>query len=317
MHLTHPITYFASGASSVSDLRGFARIMHPIGVCAKALSEPALESIEAMAGHPWPIFVDSGAFSEVRVGAGGIEVVAPIDERSWVTILAIQHRIAATMGPMAMVVAPDRVGDQDETLRRLARHADAIRALRAIGASVVVAIQRGPRKQSEFDRAVADTIGFDDFVRGLPSNKDAITIGEVERFCMDVRPAAVHMLGLGPRSSRFNEFVDVFRRLIPNVRMSCDSNLIAANVGKTNGRNGQMRALTAAQHMGAPGSGFEVFEDGQSVIREWSREEAIVLAFGPSMFFNRFVNAMRAEGLVRPDAPRALQLGLFDMTNRS
>jgi hypothetical protein len=119
--------------------------------------------------------------------------------------------------------------------------------------------------------------------------------GELEDFLSARRPHVVHLLGVGPRSDRFQPLVDVLRRFVPEAVVSCDSNGLAALVGRTNGRGGKSRPLTAWQdQMG-------------------DRATAVVMALGPRVFFERAMVAYREAGLVRERAP-SLQPGLFDKT---
>lgn len=218
------------------------------------LSAPALEVLLALAGSALPVFVDTGAFSEVELGPLGWTVVAPIDDVGWRERLAVMRRIATALGPQAYLVAPDRVGDQAETLARLRRHADDLRDFRALGSRIIVPLQRGELTPRAFDTEAGRALGFGDFVRGVPANKAPMPTGEFDDFLRAVRPPAVHLLGMGPKSPRFPKMVDVLRRLVPSAEVSSDSNLLSANVGLTNGRAGTMRALTAAMHANAPGS---------------------------------------------------------------
>lgn len=305
--------YFASGSSAVGDIRGFARILHPLGVAIPELSERALRELESLATIGVPVFIDTGAFSEVEFGPEGLRVVSPIDDAEWTNRMGISLRLAASLGDRAYAVAPDRVGDQGVTLERLRSNVGALGALRSLGARIVAPIQQGAMAPSEFDRAVADVLGFDDFVRGIPGNKDAMPSHVLENYLRSVRPHAAHVLGVGPKNSRFEEFCAIFSRLIPRARISCDSNLIAANVGRTNGRGGRMRRLTAAAHPGEPGSDRVVFgPDGEPLPMDVSREDAIVLAFGPALFFERAMAAYRERGLAKGGETKSVQMGLFD-----
>jgi hypothetical protein len=269
--------YFCSGASAPADLAGLSRIRHPLGVSIPELSGPALDAVCTLLGV-CEVFVDSGAFSEVDEAC---RVVAPILDPAWVERVRVMHRIAVALGPGAVIVAPDRVGDQQETLRRLARFEDVLRAIVALGARLVVPIQRGGMSPALFHDAAASLIGGP-FVCGIPGNKAAMPSHELEDFLWSRRPAAVHLLGVGPKSRRFPELVDVLRRFVPDAAVSCDSNGLAAAVGKTNGRGGAPRALTAAQQ------------------RTGDRAAAIAEVFGPVL------HAYRPQ-------TEALQLGLFDV----
>ena len=280
--------HFCSGASAPADLRGLARIRRPLGVSIPELSGPALEYLLTL-GEIVEVFVDSGAFSEVDEQA---RVVAPISDGDWMERVVVMHRIAAALGSGAVIVAPDRVGDQQETLRRLALFEDVLRAIMALGARLVVPIQRGGMSPTLFHDAAACLVGGP-FVCGIPGNKAAMPPGELEDFLRARRPAAVHLLGVGPKSDRFRALVDVLRRFVPDAEVSCDSNGLAALVGKSNGRGGKPRALTAWQ------------------ATTGERETAVVMAFGPQHFFERAMEAYRDAGLVR-ERPKPLQPGLFD-----
>lgn len=201
--LMSPVIDFVSGASAPADIRGLARFSVPLGI---SLSETSKNAIAALCEH-WRmpllrIFVDSGAFSEVdRTGS----VIAPIDDAVWTKRVRVMHELAAVFGPPAplgdygprlYVVAPDRVADQRETLRRLALHREAMGACRGLGARVVVPIQRGEMTASAFDAACGEALGFDDYVRGIPGNKAAMPYRELEAFLRTRRPCAVHLLGV-------------------------------------------------------------------------------------------------------------------------
>lgn len=287
--------YFASGSSAPADLRGLARWLHPIGVSIPALSAPAILEIERLAGLPVQVFVDTGAFGEVDIINGRPVVVARISDAVWKERLAVELRIARALGPMAYCVAPDCVGDQAETLRRMSLFSAEMRELHSLGARVVVPLQRGALSTASFDAACSDALGFDGYVRAIPGNKDAMPLFELEAFLRTSKPAALHVLGMGPRSPSFPAFCDVLHRLGQGVEVSYDSNLIAAHVGRTNGRGGAPRSLTALQAAIAGESG------------EKAREDAVALLVGPAMLIARAAMA-GLVGLRR----RPVQGSMFD-----
>lgn len=278
VHATLPagFTYFASGASALGDVRGFARIGHPIGISLPELGVDALAALLSAAVHRplLKLFVDSGAFSEVEAGPDGrMVVVEPITAEAWRRRLDVGLELCFAFGKRALLVAPDRVGDQIETLARLRAYAADLRSAAAAGASIVVPIQRGAMTPADFDRAAAEAIGFDDFTRGIPGNKVAMPPVELAVFLRAVRPAAVHLLGVGMRSPHLPDLLEVLHRRVPAAVLSSDSNPIAALVGRTNGPgyalprppgDSKRRALTAWQD-----------ETGL-------REDAIVMTFGPA-----------------------------------
>lgn len=300
--------YFVSGASAMSDLRGLLRLSVPLGISIQELSAPALEVLFEHACLPFVrIFVDSGAFSEVdRTG----RVVDPITDEEWTRRVAVMLRVALAFGTRATIVAPDCVGNQAETLRRLRRHAVAMRAARAAGARIVVPIQRGDQAPASFAAAAAEAIGFDDFVAGIPGNKIAMPTSELEAFLRARRPRAIHLLGMGPKNARFQKLVDVVRRLAPGADLSCDSQAFTAQSGRTNGEDGGPRALTSWQDA-MEGRSSPVMESAPPHVSETSREDAVLMTFAPSALFWRFVEQhgdLIGVGLKDP----ALQQGLFD-----
>lgn len=306
--------YFCSGASAPADMRGLSRIRHPLGVSVPFLSGPALEYVCTLRGV-CPVFVDTAAFSEVdREG----NVVAPIPDDAWIERTAVMYWIASALGDGCIIVAPDRVGDQQETLRRLALFSDVMRACAAFGARIVVPIQRGGMSAAMFHDACACLLGCN-FVCGIPGNKAAMPPHELEDFLRARRPAAVHLLGVGPRGHRYRALVDVLRRFVPRAEVSCDSNALAASVGKSNGAGGSPRSLTAWQDFiegrPSPVATCGTSEDGcrcpTAEELEKARETAIVRAFGPDLFLARAMEAYRAAGLLETRA-RPLQVGLFD-----
>lgn len=201
------------------------------------------------------VFVDSGAFSEVALNKpskGKLPfshqrpfswvAVRPIDHAEWTRRLDAMTEIAETLGERAYLVAPDRVGSQAKTLRRLQRYAHIVRRWRKAGARPIVALQKGRLSQLEFDRECTRILGFSDYVRGIPSNKAAATPEEIGEL-VQALPAgtAIHLLGIGPRSARWEETV----AYIPDgYELSCDSAGIPSLVGRTNGKRGGRRILT-------------------------------------------------------------------------
>ena len=112
------VTAFASGVNEAREVAGFALAGVPIGASASNLREDAIQAILRSAG---PVFLDSGAFSEGQFSpqTQRMEIVNRIDPREWRRRLAIYVRVAQALGNRLSVVAPDCVGDQDETLDAL------------------------------------------------------------------------------------------------------------------------------------------------------------------------------------------------------
>lgn len=307
-------TYFISGASAWSDLRGLLRISAPLGVSLAELSPEGLRELLAARHRPLlRVFVDSGAFAEVtRAG----EMVAPISRDEWRRRVAVMLRIARAFGDRAWIVAPDRVGHQQETLARLAAFARPMRTARRLGARVIVPIQLGAMAPAAFDRTAAAILGFDDFSRGIPGNKVAMPVHVLEAFLRERRAPAVHLLGMGPRNVRYQAMVDVLRRFVPGAEVTCDSNAFSAVTGRTNGADDGPRMLTSWQD-GMEGRSSSVVECMPPHRSERPREDAVIMTFGPALFYQRAIEAYREAGLVERRRERPLQVGLFDRMGES
>lgn len=309
--------YFISGASAPADIRGLARFSVPLGISLSSTSKVALHVLCEHAKMPLlRIFVDSGAFGEVdRTGA----VIDPITDAMWIERVRVMHRLAAVFGPPSplgdygpriYVVAPDRVGDQPETLRRLRLHAEAMRACHMLGARVVVPIQRGAMTAAEFDRACCKALGFDSFVRGIPGNKIAMPYDELEGFLRARRPAAVHLLGVGPRGATYEPLTTLVRRVLGEIEVSCDSNALAANAGRTNGKGGGPRLLTELQDLAAESTSI-----AKCCPKSWkgsARAAAVWMAFGPMHLHSLVLAKMRADGHLPAVKAEPTQMDLFD-----
>ncbi len=96
-------------------------------------------------------------------------------------------------------MAPDRIGDQEHTLALLTKHAGRLAELSALGARILVPIQKGLRTQAEFHADVSAVLDFE-FVRAVPRKKSATTLAELRDFVAEVRPRAIHLLGMGRRT---------------------------------------------------------------------------------------------------------------------
>lgn len=239
-----PVAYFASGCQC-GEVTGFAEIGHDVGVVANRINRQVERELLALAGSDVQVFVDSGAFSEVAFTGTGFEVVKPITETAWQTILATYKRLAAVLGDQLHVVAPDRVGSQAVTIERLTRYAADLRELDAMGARVLVPAQKGTMSQADFYRAACAIVGVE-MVPALPCKKAATTVAEAEAFVAAIQPASIHLLGLGVRNRLAQAFLSAVTEASPDTLIQMDSCVIAANSGKTGGQGKGPRRLTLA-----------------------------------------------------------------------
>jgi hypothetical protein len=241
-----PAAYFASGSNRPAEIRGFARAGADIGVTVSELSPAAIDELEALAGSDVLVFVDSGAFSEVKWNKfrNDFDVVRPITDEKWRSILGVYKRLARALGDQVFLVAPDRVGHQRETLARLTRYAADVRECAALGARILVPVQKGEFDQAAFAVEIDRVLGVEWFP-AFPCKKAATTPTEIARFVERRRPTHVHLLGKGPRSRDLDAYLAPFARGPWTV--SLDSCWLTQNTGRTNGPKGGPRRMTRAR----------------------------------------------------------------------
>jgi hypothetical protein len=280
-----PVSYFASGTNRTGEIRGMASVGQDIGVVAPEIvgRSPAEAELHALAGTDINVFVDSGAFSEVEITRDGIKTVDPITPERWEAIFGLYDRLAATLGRQLFVVAPDKIGDQDETLRRLETYRPRLAALAAKGARILVPVQKGALTQAQFAAQVDELLAGIAWQPALPCKKSATTPEECAAFVRDyVRPGRhVHLLGLGPTNRSAPEYLAAF--VGSGASVSLDSCWITANVGRENdGANGKSkrpaRRYTVAQTIAKKVLG--ALSGAAAFLKNAWRELALILSFG-------------------------------------
>lgn len=299
--------YFASGSNHPGEIEGLSSIGFNVGVAASEVkSAEAVGALLALAGTGIRVFVDSGAFGEVdfnfpnatgrpkknrrskrQIELGMVATTPPgglpypkrpigplileeITPAQWRIRLETYRVLAEGLGSQVYLVAPDCVGHQDETIRRLHTYAGEIRALRKLGANIIVAMQKavtldaqhldpdapgiplGRLSREALDARIESILGFDDFVRGMPMRNRTTTPDEVVAF-LKARPHVkrIHLLGFGPASRGYvaalKKLASVRSDARPDLDLTCDSVLVVAHKGKTNGPGGGPRRLTKAE----------------------------------------------------------------------
>jgi hypothetical protein len=260
-------TYFASGSNLPGEIRGLAEINHPLGVAVQEMNELGLEELERLAGSGLRVFVDSGAFSEVsftqdcpegRLTKKGKPVQVPcapyvkpgdeITAEEWDKRLAVYKRLAKALGSQLYVVAPDRVGCQQVTLERLETYREEVRELAAMGANVLLPLQRGELNPAEFLAFAKEVTGLDDeLVPAFPMRKGATPHDVVADFVRDEQPRRLHLLGLGANNDAAAPLAARLYELCPTLDLMLDSVLIRSLAGRNNGPGGGPRLLTVTQ----------------------------------------------------------------------
>lgn len=244
--------HFSSGVNHPGEARGLALSGRHVGITFGEIREGLLAELELSAGGMMELFVDSGAFSEVKLDAavGRLVIVKPISHAGWLARFELYAWAATTFRRRACVVAPDCVGDQDETLARLQRYAAHVAVVAALGAQIIVPVQKGALPMSKmFERACAILNLSALPIAGVPMKKDATSIADLAELCESLPwyGARVHLLGLGPESRRFAAAIRCIKQIRPNATITSDSVTIRRLVGRKNGRGGGPRAITRYQ----------------------------------------------------------------------
>lgn len=262
--------YFISGASRPGELAGIQAADQLPGITVNELDTAGTVICDIANAtrviKDCHLFVDSGAFAEMVFGDQGPRIKKLITDEEWSRrldvydrLVRIWHRtsdegdIYTKSEALLYLVAPDMVGNQSVTLQRLNCYAKRlIRMAKHPRVKIIVPLQNGEMSLADFDRQVRQvfakqgTPGFH-YIRGIPSKKRATTTADIAALVQALQDDQVpdlqlHLLGLGPDSPRFQEVSE----LLGSIPFSCDSVRMRALVGKTNGKGGGPRPLTAA-----------------------------------------------------------------------
>jgi hypothetical protein len=261
---------FGSGANGLADMRGHANAGAPIGVAVTELSGRALENLKDLARDGHPIFVDSGAFSEVNFGAGGPEVVKPITEEEWRKRLDKYLEIAKAAresgNSNVSFVAPDMVGSQDVTIQRLNKFSPEIQKVIAEGGSILIPLQNGELSPEEFwHRAVGDALHaghgrqkedihnqMEHLVPAFPMNKAAADPQKILDFVANRNDYVkrIHLLGTSMSDAATRKVVTMLGQLYPELQITMDANKLRSNTAEIGDRAREVREELMSDAMG-------------------------------------------------------------------
>ena len=248
-----PVLHFASGSNHPGEIRGFADLGKAVGAAygttskatrtwSRLCKDECIEELVAATNKGIPVFLDSGAFSEVDFSDGTARVVSPITPKMWADRFEVYRELADRAGALANVVAPDMVGNQSESFARLQRYADEVRDLIDRGATVLVPLQKGALSLSQAHQKARAILGTDEWVPALPFKKAATTPKELQEYLTQIKPQRVHLLGVGPRSKVSSSIAEAVKRGSPSTKVQMDSVALTAHVG----RGKKPRRVTAA-----------------------------------------------------------------------
>lgn len=118
--------------------------------------------------------------------------------------------------PRPLLVMPDVVGDQAQSLALVEHHRRWISAqLQSNAARIVIPLQKGALTLAQAYRRAVRVLGNDTFISGIPSNAAAVSRSELTAFLREARPAAIHVLGAASA-----------RRLVPRLECVIDAGLV-------------------------------------------------------------------------------------------
>lgn len=227
------ITYFMSGVNHPGEIQALAERGESIGVAVNHLPASAMEALFDLQGLLTKVFVDSGAFSEVKFGAKGPVYPHPITDAEWRKRLRKYLALAEALGRQAYLVAPDKIADQQGTLERLERYAPEIAQAAKLDAQILVPVQKGMIDMSTFYRAQLQVlrnagVPLDHVYPAIPLKKDATSINDLVAFlrslpCNDDRPPRVHFLGRGLFSPDYRATYAAAMEVCPWLRITADS----------------------------------------------------------------------------------------------
>lgn len=226
--LPENVQVFGSGANRVEEIEGFASLDIPVGVSIQQINEAAIQTLIYLQR---PVMIDSGAFSEVRACPEGLMVVAPITDADWKRRLFQYERLAHALGNKALVVVPDRVGSQQETLTRVNRYRHDLAILEACDSPLLLPLQLGDLSHREFFVRASEAAGVQ-MIPAFPMRKAATSIATLLDFVDQVRPHHIHLLGAGIENRRAAKIVKFLLARFANLRITMDSNRLRAVIGK-------------------------------------------------------------------------------------
>ncbi|MAI64074.1 MAG: hypothetical protein CL600_04195 [Alteromonas sp.] len=223
---------YKSGSSGKTDLLGYMAAGANIGVCAIDASKPVLLLIAQYVSAGGQAFIDSGAFRNFKARIKD-ETFPHLDFdkvfQCYDTVIEASEDIRTLI-----LVAPDEVGNQEQSFQLLCRYQKDVKALQDRGAQIMVPLQKGRLSLTEHYYRCRKLLGFD-FICGLPSNAKAVSSHEINQFLINVSPTSVHFLGTAESG-----LVHEAKFKSPDTHFTCDATLIRKHIG-------QNRLLTEMQ----------------------------------------------------------------------
>lgn len=272
---------YASGSNSAGEIRGWAALGCAVGASAACLRGDAVREMVRAGRAGVPLMIDTGAYAEVsadparqrRAGLvpspGILQVVRPITPHAWARRLRLAAYLAQRVGPRLLAVLPDRVGDPEESLRRMGHFRPAIAQVAASGAELMLPIPLGVDPWA-YLQAGQQAAGVGPAVAGFPMSKGGTPPRRVVRFVERFRPGRVHLLGMGPRHPDARMLLRCLAEAHPDCVVSMDANLAAAHLGRATGERLLTRSQDAVRAEGYDALFGEVRDDRWAIHTDYT-----------------------------------------------
>lgn len=214
--------FFHSGASALSDFKGYTMANKSVGVQINVCSKAVKQLILAYNTCNGRIFVDNGSFSACRKG----------EQIDFNKVLRDYFELVekAEKPHLLTLVAPDRVGNQQATLDLLAKYQKELYQLICLGVDLIIPIQLGNLSLAEAYKQIVNIMQTKAFRVGLPSNAKAVTLENILEFVASEQPKKIHLLGL--RSTKFNSFLSQITGIAPQTHVSADATTLRSKLKK-------------------------------------------------------------------------------------
>ena len=240
--------YFGSGAQGApGDIEGLARLAEKhggfgIGIEVSGCGANCRLALDHVAGRGVPVFVDSGAFPEFScmleaAKSGADPSDCEIGPAEWRRRLGLYEEIAKQFRSNANVVAPDMIGDQVKTERRLRDYGGLLKKTAATYKAWILLVAQGGRVplHTFWERMrkllVSKGVPSSRIVAAIPMKKKPPSLQQIAEFVRKTKVDRIHLLGIGP--GRIGRVLDVIEKnRTGKLTVTYDSVLIKRGVGR-------------------------------------------------------------------------------------
>lgn len=176
-----PLAYNSGNIRSINETRASISIGAPIGITVNT-QDSIIELAMDYASDGGEVFVDSGAFSEFRVGTN-LDIETDSGLEFWKRVISIYNRIADESGDGVYniaFVAPDQIGSQSTSLKNLDWLRYEVNALIEKGCKIIQPIQAGEHNIAANIANLSEFYNdFEKVILGFPSKAAAWKVSDV------------------------------------------------------------------------------------------------------------------------------------------